>query len=151
MRVTRSKATTSRATWKPGKLPTRLALTFDDRISFVLTEKLEIKRLDFPSTSCATRWAEADKDDAEALFNAEFALDDRRLAHLLPAVVAALGGSNGHAVEPRRERRAAALPRVQADAARVVSAGVAADDPPFSGNAAQRGHWHGARADHGIA
>ena len=30
-----------------GKLPTRLALTFDDRISFVLTEKLEIKRLDF--------------------------------------------------------------------------------------------------------
>jgi recombination associated protein RdgC len=27
-----------------GKLPTRLAMTFDDRVSFILTEKMEIKR-----------------------------------------------------------------------------------------------------------
>ena len=52
-----------------GKLPTRLALTFDDRISFVLTEKLEIKRLDCLDI-VRDQVGEADKDDAEALFNA---------------------------------------------------------------------------------
>jgi DNA recombination-dependent growth factor C len=30
-----------------GKLPTRLAMTFDDRVSFILTEKMEIKRVAF--------------------------------------------------------------------------------------------------------
>ena len=66
-----------------GKLPTRLALTFDDRISFVLTEKLEIKRLDFLDV-VRDQVGDADKDDAEALFNAEFALMTGELAHLLP-------------------------------------------------------------------
>lgn len=75
---------------------------------------------------------EADKDDAEALFNAEFALMTGELAHLLPAVVAALGGElAGAAVETGVS---AELPRVQKEmaAARPVSAQtVAADDPPF--------------------
>jgi recombination associated protein RdgC len=92
-----------------GKLPTRLALTFDDRISFVLTEKLEIKRLDFLDI-VRDQVGEADKDDAEALFNAEFALMTGELAHLLPAVVAALGGELAGAPGGNRrcERRAAA-------------------------------------------
>ena len=73
-----------------GKLPTRLALTFDDRISFVLTEKLEIKRLDF--LDVVRDQIEGSAEDAEALFNAEFALMTGELARLLPAVVEALGG-----------------------------------------------------------
>ncbi|NMG64338.1 recombination-associated protein RdgC [Azoarcus indigens] len=75
---------------KAGKLPTRLALTFDDRISFVLTEKLEIKRLDF--LDVVRDQIEGGAEDAEALFNAEFALMTGELARLLPAVVEALGG-----------------------------------------------------------
>lgn len=73
-----------------GKLPTRLALTFADRISFVLTDKLEIKRLQF--LDVVSEQLEGQDEDAEALFNAEFALMSAELAELLPAVVEALGG-----------------------------------------------------------
>lgn len=78
-----------------GKLPTRLALTFDDRISFVLTEKLEIKRVDF--LDVVRDQLDGDKDDAEAVFNAEFALMTGELSHLLPALVQALGGESAAA------------------------------------------------------
>jgi recombination associated protein RdgC len=74
-----------------GKLPTRLALTYDDRVSFVLTEKLEIKRLDFLDV-VKEKVDEAGAEDARALFDAGFALMTGELARLLPALVAALGG-----------------------------------------------------------
>lgn len=73
-----------------GKLPTRLALTFDDRLSFVLTEKLEIKRLDFLDIVKDT--LEGQDDDAQMLFDASFALMTLELGRLLPEVVAILGG-----------------------------------------------------------
>ena len=73
-----------------GKLPTRLALTFDDRVSFVLTEKMEIKRIDF--LDVVRDQIDGQAEDAEALFNAEFALMTGELGLLLPAVVEALGG-----------------------------------------------------------
>lgn len=73
-----------------GKLPTRLALTFDDRVSFVLTDKLEIKRIDF--LDVVRDQIDGQAEDAEALFNAEFALMTGELGLLLPAVVEALGG-----------------------------------------------------------
>ena len=107
-----------------GKLPTRLALTFDDRISFVLTEKLEIKRLDF--LDVVRDQIEGEQEDKEALFNAEFALMTGELAHLLPAVVEALGGETGvepvAASEPRPAAATASVPQPE---------GVAAYDPPF--------------------
>lgn len=73
-----------------GKLPTRLALTFADRISFVLTEKLEIKRLDF--LDLIRDQIDGDAEDAEAVFNAEFALMTAELQQFLPFLVLALGG-----------------------------------------------------------
>ncbi|MDR2881593.1 MAG: recombination-associated protein RdgC [Azoarcus sp.] len=72
-----------------GKLPTRLALTFNDRVSFVLTDKLELKRLDFLDI---VREELGNEDDAEALFDAEFALMTGELVRLLPVLVEALGG-----------------------------------------------------------
>ena len=110
-----------------GKLPTRLALTFDDRISFVLTEKLEIKRLDFLDI-VRDQIGDGDKDDAEALFNAEFALMTGELAHLLPAVVAALGGEIA-ATAQEGNMPSAELPRLQA--LKPVEQAVETDDPPF--------------------
>ncbi len=74
-----------------GKLPTRLALTFDDRLSFVVTEKLELKRLDFLDV-VKEKLDEADGDDARALFDAGFAMMTGELRVLLPALVTALGG-----------------------------------------------------------
>lgn len=75
-----------------GKQPTRLALTWDDRISFVLTEKLEIKRLAF--LDILKEEAEASAETADEQFDADFALMTGELARLLPALVAALGGEH---------------------------------------------------------
>ncbi|PKO55717.1 MAG: recombination-associated protein RdgC, partial [Betaproteobacteria bacterium HGW-Betaproteobacteria-19] len=64
--------------------------TFDDRVSFVLTDKLEIKRIDF--LDVVRDQIDGQAEDEEALFNAEFALMTGELGQLLPAVVEALGG-----------------------------------------------------------
>jgi recombination associated protein RdgC len=74
-----------------GKMPTRLALTFDERVSFVLTEKMEIKRLDFLDV-VKEKVEESGAEDARALFDAGFALMSGELRELLPAVIDALGG-----------------------------------------------------------
>ncbi|MDP2786325.1 MAG: recombination-associated protein RdgC [Sulfurimicrobium sp.] len=75
-----------------GKQPTRLALTWDDRISFVLTDRLEIKRLAF--LDILKEEAEASTETADEQFDADFALMTGELARLLPAIVAALGGEH---------------------------------------------------------
>lgn len=72
-----------------GKQPTRLALTFDDRVSFVLTDRLELKRLDFLDV---VRDQVDSQEDAEALFDAEFALMTGELSKLVEALIEALGG-----------------------------------------------------------
>lgn len=74
-----------------GKMPTRLALTFDDRISFVLTDKLEIKRVDFLDV-VKEKVEESGAEDAQAMFDASFALMTGELARLLPELMGALGG-----------------------------------------------------------
>ena len=73
-----------------GKLPTKLALTWDERISFVLTEKLEIKRLAF--LDLLKEEAEKNAEHADEQFDADFALMTGELTRLLPALIEALGG-----------------------------------------------------------
>ena len=73
-----------------GKLPTKLALTWDDRISFVLTEKLEVKRLTF--LDILKEQAEKAAEHADEQFDADFALMTGELQRMLPAVIGALGG-----------------------------------------------------------
>lgn len=73
-----------------GKLPTRLALTFDDRVSFVLTDKAEIKRLAF--LDGVQEQLEGSGETAAELFDAHFALMTGELQRLIPAVVGILGG-----------------------------------------------------------
>ena len=74
-----------------GRLPIKLAMTFDDRLSFVLTERGEIKRLDFLDVIRDQLKAD-EHEDAQSIFDAEFALMTGELLRLLPAVVAAMGG-----------------------------------------------------------
>lgn len=74
-----------------GRLPIKLAMTYDDRLSFVLTERGELKRLDFLDVIRDQAKA-GESEDAEALFNAEFALMTGELLRLLPALVDAMGG-----------------------------------------------------------
>lgn len=74
-----------------GKVPTKLGLTFDERISFVLTERLEIKRLAFLDVI----QEEAEKaagGSSEEQFEADFVLMTAELARFLPHLVEALGG-----------------------------------------------------------
>ncbi len=73
-----------------GKLPTRLALTWDDRISFILSEKGEVKRLAF--LDLLKEEAEKSAEHADEQFDADFALMTGELSRFLPQLVAALGG-----------------------------------------------------------
>lgn len=73
-----------------GKLPTKLALTWDERISFVLTEKLEIKRLAF--LDILKDQAEQNAEAADEQFDADFALMTGELTRFMPALIEALGG-----------------------------------------------------------
>lgn len=73
-----------------GKVPTRLALSWRDRVSFVLTDKLEVKRVKL--LDVATSPNDGDSDDAEERFEADFvlmtSLFDRFLGELAEAVEA---------------------------------------------------------------
>jgi len=73
-----------------GKLPTKLALTWDDRISFVITEKLEIKRLAF--LDLLKEEAEKSAERADEQFDADFSLMTGELSRFLPQLIEALGG-----------------------------------------------------------
>ena len=70
-----------------GKLPTRLALTWDSRVSFVLTEGLQIKKLTF--LEVVFEKSSAGKDDG---FDADTAISTGELRKLLPDLLEALGG-----------------------------------------------------------
>ncbi|OHC64490.1 MAG: recombination-associated protein RdgC [Rhodocyclales bacterium GWA2_65_20] len=73
-----------------GKIATRLGLTWNDRISFVLTEKLQLKRLAF--LDILKEEAEQNADTADEQFDIDFALMSGELARLLADLVLALGG-----------------------------------------------------------
>lgn len=73
-----------------GKSATRLALTWNDRVSFVLTEQLQIKRLVF--LDLLKEDAERQAENADDLFAANFTLMCGELAQLLGHLLEVLGG-----------------------------------------------------------
>lgn len=73
-----------------GKLVTRLGMTWRDRISFVLTEATQIKRLAF--LDILKENAEQQAENADEQFDLDFAVMSGELARLLADLVAALGG-----------------------------------------------------------
>lgn len=80
-----------RAHMAAGKRPVRLAMTWNDRIGFVLTEQLELKRLAFLDR-LKEELGTQDETDAEAQFDAAFALMAGELTRLLDDLIEALGG-----------------------------------------------------------
>jgi recombination associated protein RdgC len=70
-----------------GKMPTRLALTWNDRLSFVLTEGLQLKKLSFLDVVFES--ASTVKEDD---FDANVALTTGELQQALPMLVRALDG-----------------------------------------------------------
>ena len=73
-----------------GKTATRLALTWNDRVSFVLTEQLQVKKLAF--LDILKEDAERQGENADDLFAANFTLMCGELAQLLAHLLEALGG-----------------------------------------------------------
>lgn len=86
-----------------GKQPVRLGLTWNDRISFVLTDTLQVKRITFLDILKREDGDDSgdERVDAEEKFEIDFALMTGELALLLADLVKALGG------EKAREGKAA--------------------------------------------
>jgi recombination associated protein RdgC len=74
-----------------GKMPTRLALTWNDRVSFVLTEGLQLKKVSFLE-SVFENAPSNPGDREEDNFDADVAIATGELSQLLPDLIAALGG-----------------------------------------------------------
>lgn len=70
-----------------GKLPTKLALTFEDRVSFVLTDGLRLRSIQLQDVA-------RDDGGAESGFDADVAIITGELTRLLPALTVALGGDS---------------------------------------------------------
>ncbi|MFN9470119.1 recombination-associated protein RdgC [Acidovorax sp.] len=93
-----------------GKLPTKLALTWDDRVSLMLTEGLQIKKVSFLDTVF-----EGTKAD-DGGFDTDVAIATGELSKLIPDLIEALGGesdgvgSGGGAVAASRPSLASAVP-----------------------------------------
>ena len=73
---------------RSGKRATRLGLTWNDRISFVLTEQLQIRKLQFLDIIKEESGADSEED----LFELDFALMTGELARMLDDLTEALGG-----------------------------------------------------------
>ncbi|WBY03266.1 recombination-associated protein RdgC [Ramlibacter tataouinensis] len=67
-----------------GKLPAQLALTWNDKVSFVLTDQLAIRKIDIRGVEDAPK--------GEDGFDADAAIATAELSGLLPDLLAALGG-----------------------------------------------------------
>jgi len=80
-----------------GKMPTRLALTWNDHVSFVLTEALQLKKVAVLDVvfEAAASLASDGKDDN---FDADVAIATGELQKLIPDLLEALGGEGPQAV-----------------------------------------------------
>jgi recombination associated protein RdgC len=74
-----------------GMFATRLGLTWNGRISFILTEKLQVKRLDFLEMSKDPGEGEGQEIDAAEQFDIDFTVMAGELAKLLDDLAEALG------------------------------------------------------------
>ncbi len=103
-----------------GKRPTRLALTWNDRVSFVLTEGLQLKKIAFLDGVFEGRVADGDEG-----FDANAAIATGELAPMIGELIDALGGEQVFG-------EAAAAPA----AAAVAATAQPASTPPATGPAA---------------
>jgi len=72
---------------KQGKLPTKLALNWQGRVAFTLTESMVLKKVDYLGTVFDGR-----KDEKSDSFDADVAIATGELSQLVPDLIEALGG-----------------------------------------------------------
>lgn len=76
---------------------TKLAITWDDNVSFMLDEEMGIRRLKFGET-LQDQLDDVDVDDAVAKFDAAFTLMTLELSKLIPGLLEAMGGEDRSAI-----------------------------------------------------
>ena len=74
-----------------GKLPTQLAMTWNRRVSFVLTDSLQVRKLKFLDVVLEDAQSGA-PDTKDSSFDADAAITTTELSRLIPALIAALDG-----------------------------------------------------------
>jgi len=84
-----------------GMYPTRLGLTWNDRIAFVLTEKLQIKRVEFLAIDKESVAAEQQQRDQKLAAQEQFEIDFMLMAGELNQLLADLGQALGG--QPERQ------------------------------------------------
>jgi len=78
-----------------GKLPTKLALTWQARVSLLLTDTMQLKKLQFLDVVF-----EGHKPGKEEAFDADVAIATTELARLIPELIEALGGEQAPGSPP---------------------------------------------------
>jgi recombination associated protein RdgC len=102
-----------------GKLPTKLALSWDGRVSFVLTEALQLKKISF--LDGVFDGTSTEKEDG---FDADVALSTGELGKLIPDLIEALGGEPATGLAATTPALPQATPGTPVTPTRD-------DDPPF--------------------
>jgi len=100
-----------------GKLPTQLALSWDGRVAFVLTETLQLKKVQFLDGVMDA----SGTDKKEDRFDADVALSTGLLSPLLDSLIEALGGEMAWGQDAPTAGSSAQQP----------DTAPAAEDPPF--------------------
>ncbi len=72
-----------------GRRPTKLAMTWDERVAFFLTDKSQVKKITFLDS---VKGEISDEEDEEAAFAAMFLVYTAQLTKLVPSLLEALGG-----------------------------------------------------------
>jgi recombination associated protein RdgC len=115
-----------------GKRPTRLAMTWDDRVSFELTEGMQIRKIAFLEST--DRAADGKKEDN---FDADAAIATGELGQLVPELLEALGGEAVLGLSAADAPSAAAAADAAAPSAKAAVPGATTDaaqeeeDAPF--------------------
>jgi recombination associated protein RdgC len=78
---------------KQGKLPTQLALTWNGRVSFVLTQDLALKKIKLLDGVIEGTGADAASAKGDNGFDADVAISTGELSQLIPDLIDALGGA----------------------------------------------------------
>ena len=91
---------------KNGKFAVKLALQWNERLTFVLHEDMSIKRLRFEDIIKEAE-SETEADDAVSRFDLDFSLMVLELAAFLPGLLEALGGEDAPEDAPQKQEAAA--------------------------------------------
>jgi len=116
-----------------GKLPTQLALSWDGRVAFVLTETLQLKKVQYLDGVMD----ESGTDKTEDRFDADVALSTGLLGPLIDSLIEALGGEmalGAAAAEPAPPSAARSVVNSTVKTGTASATGAMAtddEDPPF--------------------